>query len=210
MELAYCPTPHSESWQQVWRLLVGHAWYRHQLDSRARWLLTIRGLSKDWLEDVKHDALLLLARNLHRAAHLHAAPHRLPDEFAPWMRGVITRDCQEAIRRIRRMTGYENYDSLEDRCEVALPSLEERLELQLLIGQLHPHWQGIVQLHLRGCTHHEIAGLLGTHSRYVRRTLRLAIREMQIAAHRTSQSRPTQAFRDSSEKSSPVIAPQYR
>jgi hypothetical protein len=94
---------HNDQWENIWRVIVSDPWYQHKLTVCAAKCLSRHGKSGDWLEDVKQEAMLLLARQLAVSPDLHVDIQRAEEHFDPWMRQIIYHHCQEAVRYLGRL-----------------------------------------------------------------------------------------------------------
>lgn len=147
-------------WLQCWRLLIEHPWYQVQLDICAKRALRVRAQS-DLLDDVKQDAMLLMARNLQRASDLRVDRSRVNEHFPGWMATIILHDCRQAVRALRRhqrpSVQLHDYD-------VAIePSwtMDALIDLSLGTFQLNDRQRTVVELQLKGKPIREIAADLG-------------------------------------------------
>jgi DNA-directed RNA polymerase specialized sigma24 family protein len=101
--------------------------------------------------------MAVLARQFEAASDLHVDVRLAEQSFAPWMRRIILRTCQEALRRLRRL-----YASATDLPQAELLDAhsrppERRLELTLVIDRLAEPERSILVLAARGCNLREIA-----------------------------------------------------
>lgn len=82
-------------------MFVEHWQYQRLLDRCARRVLRGTRDPLNWLGNVKHEAMLLLARQLRRS--LKGPIDRVPSDsaFPAWLAVVTRRHCQEALRRLR-------------------------------------------------------------------------------------------------------------
>lgn len=156
LQLLDSQTP-AVDWRLVWRLLVEHPWYQSQLDYCATWVLRSGKAPHQWLDDLRQDAILLLARTLRQRPDLGIDRCRANDKFAPWLRTIIVRDCREALRRMRRL----------HRRETALPQqpptvdrrqqLDVQIDLSMAIDALANPDRTLVSMYLHGYSVKEIA-----------------------------------------------------
>lgn len=161
----------------VWRLIVGHPWYQDQLRRVARRLT--RGQSSAILsEDVEHEAILYLARSLKRSPNLRFNPHQTDEQFSRWMRRIILRDCQQALRRLRRGRDME---SLTDQpSEDQASCLEElRSDLSSSLELLPSPERFIVEQYLLGQPFEETAEQLAVSITTVHRRFRRGLSLLQ-------------------------------
>ncbi len=150
-------TPAGADWREGWQLVVQDPWYQDQL---ARFTCKIVGHQRpqrDWLEEVRHEAMALLARQFERAPDLHLDPHRAERQFAAWMRTIIYRTCQEAFRRLLRLYGCSGE---LPKCGVVDPrnlAMETHAELNMAIDQLTEPQRSVLTLYAKGYSLREIA-----------------------------------------------------
>jgi hypothetical protein len=82
-----------------WSRLVSTSWYQENLHKCARRALRRSNSPPQWLDDLKHDAMLLLARQL---AHAHdgstAASHT---KSRACLFAATLGHCREALKRMR-------------------------------------------------------------------------------------------------------------
>lgn len=148
-------------WVEIWHVLVGHPWYREQLASVARNILRNSGASLQWQEDIEHDAILLLARRVRKTSDLGIDPARAEQHFAGWMRTIITRDCRDALRKLRRQSSpnIEMPDRIPARDQQNLR--ESRVDLAVALNQLEEQDRKLLVLHSNGLTVLQVAVELG-------------------------------------------------
>jgi RNA polymerase sigma factor (sigma-70 family) len=149
-------------WNTVWRLLVCDPWYQRQLYFCARKLLRRNNGPPDWLEDVQQEAITILGRQLQCSPDLHVDAARVEEHFAPWMRWIIYRTCQEAVRRQRRACGRTMYLTEVELDELATEhDAQTRVELDLAIEALEEPRRTVLALYTGGSNVKEIAGKVG-------------------------------------------------
>ena len=104
-------------WRQGWQLVVLDPWYQDQLARFACKLLGHQQPQRQWLEEVQQEAMTLLARKFQSAPDLHVDPQRAERQFGAWMRTIIYRTCQEALRRLRRLYGRRRAATARGQCQ---------------------------------------------------------------------------------------------
>ncbi len=86
----------------IWQTIVGHPWYQLELEKAAQHLVRCQNL-QIFPEDIQHEAILFLARTLERHPDLQFdSLNPSQEHFRHLMRKIIFRDCQQALRRLRR------------------------------------------------------------------------------------------------------------
>jgi DNA-directed RNA polymerase specialized sigma24 family protein len=136
---------------------VEDRWYQEQLTRFASRLVRRQHRQQDWREEIRQEAMGVLARQFEAAPDLHVDLRLAERRFAPWMRRIIWRSCQEALRRLRRL-----YTSAADLLGAEPPDFrarlpERRVELTLAIDRLAEPERSVVALAARGCNLREIA-----------------------------------------------------
>ena len=127
------------SWFEIWRLFLDDPWYQAELAKHARSVIRATGGSAEWLDDVKHEAALILAGKLQKKPGLGLDRHGLAEKF-PASIGIIARNqCRQALKRLRRI--YRTGSSLRPEQDVDMPVglgevYERSLELSAAIDQL--------------------------------------------------------------------------
>jgi hypothetical protein len=76
------------NWGTVWRLIVEHPWYQQQLHACAERLLRRFACRSQSVDDVKHEAMLLLARDVERTTDLGLNASEAGAHFVGWMRTI--------------------------------------------------------------------------------------------------------------------------
>jgi RNA polymerase sigma factor (sigma-70 family) len=161
----------------LWRLIVGHPWYQAQLRRIAR-RLTHDPSCVILSEDIEHEALLYLARTLKRSPDLRFDPNQPEEQFSHWMRRIILRDCQQALRRLLRNRDTE---SLTDQPAPEQTSVldELRIDLQSGLALLPFPERFIVEQYLLGHSFDETATQLEVSLTTVRRRFRRGLSILQ-------------------------------
>lgn len=89
-------------WIEVWHMVASNGLYKLELERCARLAIARVNGPQDWEGDVRHDALLILARRLKTSIDLGYDRSRPESHFDRWIRRIMMRHCQEAVRRMRR------------------------------------------------------------------------------------------------------------
>lgn len=148
-------------WEQMWNLFLKHPWYQTILLAHARRILRQQQLPISWHEDVQQDAILLLARSLRRRADLGIDMQQVHQHFAGWMATIIARDCQEAIRQMRRH--YVREQTLPDTDPLGLGQLplDVKIDVSVAIQKLPDPERTVLTLWSEGLSVADIAQRLG-------------------------------------------------
>jgi RNA polymerase sigma factor (sigma-70 family) len=146
------------SWWGVWTLLVQHECYQALLDQYARWLIYQHNTPREWLDDVKQDAILILASKLRRTPNLHYNSDRPASSFTPWLRAVVRSHCQDAIRGLRSYSARQ-LPLLSDPPE-KLSAVDQRIDLHSAMLLASARERAALSLFAQGYTDSEIAQLL--------------------------------------------------
>jgi RNA polymerase sigma factor (sigma-70 family) len=162
-------------WQEVWRLFVNHPWYQAELHLAAKRLLWRARAPAEWTEDIEHEALLFLVKDLQNAADLHVDRKRAEEHFAGWLARVIAHNCSHALRTLRREhraarqlpRGYDLEDDRRQR--------KAQGDLSAAIEELPLPLRHAARLYYAGWNLGEIAKSLHISYWQARRTLRAAL-----------------------------------
>lgn len=151
----------SKRWLEIWQLVVSHPWYQQQLASAARSVLRGSGVSLQLQKDIEHDSMTLLARRLRKSAGLGIDPVRAERHFAGWMRTIISRDCRDAVRKLRRQSAAslqrpDHLPASEERVQ-----RETRIDLAMALDRLGGQERAVLTLYSAGYTLLQIAEKLG-------------------------------------------------
>lgn len=147
-------------WLEIWRLFIEHPWYQQELQSCARAVLRSGGAPSEWQKDVEHDAMLLLVRKLRKRPDLGIDPVRAQKHFRGWMGTIITRDCRDALRRLRRLYSPSADVPKQQPAADRGPQCEARVELSLAVEQLDDPERAVLLLYANGLTIRRIAAEL--------------------------------------------------
>ena len=151
---------HPASWTEVWQFLVDSDVYQDQLGRCARFALHAGGAPKEWQDDIRQDALLLLARQLQRSTDLGYDADRPASEFGGWLRTILTRQSREAIRCMRRRHQRDSVLEESGANEIEL-TLDAAIDMRQAIDQLCEPDRTIMFLSQSGWSLQEIADKLG-------------------------------------------------
>ncbi|KAA5535659.1 sigma-70 family RNA polymerase sigma factor [Roseiconus nitratireducens] len=149
-------TCRSNSWPTVWHVFIDNEFYRSQLWTCAERSLIESGAPTTWCDDVAHDAMLLLARQLQKRTDLGYDFDRPPHEFASWLRTILFRQCKEAIRSLRRRHGRDltlEIDPVGGRTLM----IEQQIDVRMAIDNLDEPVRTIMFLSYGGLSIREIA-----------------------------------------------------
>jgi RNA polymerase sigma factor (sigma-70 family) len=144
------------SWTEIWHTFASNEFYRSQLWNCAERSLLETGAPVGWCDDVAHDAMLLLARQLQKRSDLGYDFKRPPHEFASWLRTILFRQCKEAIRSLRRRHGRDLTLELDPAGERTL-MIEQQIDVRLAIDKLDEPVRTIMFLTYGGLSIREIA-----------------------------------------------------
>ena len=167
----------SAIWVEAWRVIVEHPWYQMELEGAARRLLCTRG-ALDWLGDVQHDAMLLLARSLQSDPDLGLDPQRIDEHFGGWMGVMIRNDCRQAFRRIHRLFApsrelFDTHVTADERSRI-----EDRIDVSRAVDQLAEPGRSILTPHAHGFSVQEISSMLELEYFVAYRAYRRGVEEM--------------------------------
>jgi RNA polymerase sigma factor (sigma-70 family) len=165
-------------WLDVWRLFVEHPWYQEQLQLCAQRVLRRSFGPLEWLEDLKQDAMMLLARKLRGTPDMNANRELLEEHFPGWLGTIIRRDCQETLRQMRRRQPIGSEAVHEDRIAGRCEDLEARIDFSLLLDQLPDPERTIVMLYGKGWELQEMANELGLSYWKTRRLLHQGVEQI--------------------------------
>jgi RNA polymerase sigma factor (sigma-70 family) len=112
-----------------------------------------------WVDDVAHDAMLILVRQLQKRTDLGYDRHRPAREFANWIRTIMFRQCKEAIRSLRRRHGRDLTLELEPAGE-RNSMIEQQIDVRMAIDKLDEPVRTIMFLTYGGLSIREIANRL--------------------------------------------------
>lgn len=144
-------------WEERWRLFIRHPWYLATLQTQARRILRRQHLPISWCEDVQQDAILLLARSLRHRADLGIDMQQVHQRFAGWMGTIIVRDCQEAIRLMRRQFVREKTIPEADPLGLSLLPLDAKIDVSMAIQKMQDPERTMLTLWSEGLSVADIA-----------------------------------------------------
>ena len=159
--LARLHTPSSaSSATETWRLFADDPWFQQLLETRARRALLSRAGRLDWLGDVKHEALLALARQLAKTPDLRVNLDLVNQTFPGWIGAIIDRACGDAIRwlaRLHRLQA-ETLEKIAD--PVDRLAADTRIDVSVAIGLQEEPYRTLLFLSAKGYSIQEIADRL--------------------------------------------------
>lgn len=163
--------PDADVWQEIWRLFVTHSWFQSKLEMCANIALRSSGLSPQWVDDVMQEVIVKLADKLHRVPDLRLDRGRAAGQFGGWLYTILLRDCQQAIRTLRRLhcRTVQLYDAyiVNDRT----PRVDAQLDFEDALRRLDDPELTVIVLYGQGYAVREIAEALGFSSSKTYRTL---------------------------------------
>lgn len=160
LQIDDAPAQTAGLWLDVWRLLIEHPWYQEQLAACARQEMRRVRAPDEWLDDVKQDAMLLLARRLRLAPDLRIDRRRAREHFPGWMGTIIRRHCQEALRRMRRLHHRTQEILDQDIGREPRLALEAKIDLSMMLDKLAEPERTVVVLSAKNWSLREIADAL--------------------------------------------------
>lgn len=148
-------------WLDLWQLFVEHPWYQAELQAIAERLVRRQRGGQVFVDDVKQDVMMLLARKLRSYPDMHLDPQRIHLSFPGWLATIIRRDCQEALRHMRRPQP-QSSDAVNDDVLPAgkAADLEARIDLSVCLDTLPEDLRTLVILHTKGFEIAEMAAEL--------------------------------------------------
>lgn len=148
-------------WEKVWHLISEHGWFRAMLHTQAQKVLRQQRLPIAWQDDVQQDAVLLLARSLRRRADLGVDLNQVQGCFAGWMATIISRDCREAVRQMRRHYVREQASPDIDPLGIQQLPLDAKIDVSVAIQKLDDPERTILTLWAEGFSVADVAKRLG-------------------------------------------------
>jgi RNA polymerase sigma factor (sigma-70 family) len=171
--------PSSRVIGNLWRLFVEHSWYRAQLRICALHALYVRSAPRQWLEDVEHEAMLILARELRRRPDLNLNRAMASKTFPVWLRTVISRDCLQAIRKLRRQQRAWRELKEGDRRSDDRALRDERADVSMAMEKLARPLRAALSLYSKGYTFAEIGKRMGVSTATAQRIVHRGLRKLQ-------------------------------
>lgn len=147
-------------WPDVWRALVDHPGVRAELQRRSRRALAHAEHLTVTAEDVAHDAMLILARQLARSADLSINRAR-GEPLDGWIGTIFDRACGEALRRERRHVLAVGAPVVDLAAPPEGNGRELQIDLAAAIARLPASQRPVAALHLAGYSLPEVAAKLG-------------------------------------------------
>ncbi len=154
------------------------------------------GLPRGWRDDVRHDAMLLLARDLQHAPDLRYDRHRNETQFPAWMRAIIKQHCRQAVRRIGRL--HARAASLRDHETPMMPRplLERRLDIKAALKKLSQPGQSVLEDYAHGVPLKQIASRMNLSYWQTYRLLRRGLRSLAFHLREYGQEREPRQGRE--------------
>jgi RNA polymerase sigma factor (sigma-70 family) len=168
-------------WLSIWHLFIEHPWYQATLRTCAARVLREQELPAAWSDDLEQEAMLLLAGHLRRNADLHVNRALVEEHFPGWMGTIITRDCRQALRKLRRL--YCRTEPLEPEDHAVDPrwSIDARIDFSLAADKLDDPERTVLLLYAKGHSVQEIAEALGLSYWAASRTLKRGLKALKKA-----------------------------
>lgn len=127
------------SWFEIWRLFLEDPWYQAELSKHARSVLRSTGGSAEWLEDVQHEAALILAAKLQKKPSLGLDSRGMAEKFPASIGTIARNQCRQALKRLRRIyrSGVRLVEESDPAVAIGLNELQRRsVELSAAIDEL--------------------------------------------------------------------------
>lgn len=173
-ELEACGDSPQAGYRRLWRLIVQHPWYRRQLHLCAKRLL--RGArQRQWLEDLKHEAMLLLADELQRCPDLNLSR---AVTAGGWLRTILWRHCWQALQTLREQAAEFDEPLPGDLVAEVDDRWTELLDLQEVLETLEEDDHVLLALYAEGYTLRSISELMDCSYWQCRLRLRQALRKV--------------------------------
>jgi len=185
---------------EIWRLFADDRWFQELLETRARRALAFRGARFAWLGDVKHEALLLLARRLTKAPDLRVDLQRVDETFPAWIGAIVERSCGEAIDWLSRLERLQHAAPENIFDSHSQEAADARVDVNMAIGELEEPYRTLLWLSARGCSVQEMADQLDMTYWEAYRRLNAALSRLQrrLADYQSDRGRMLRAFPSSS------------
>ena len=163
----------------------------------------MRRLRLGWLGDVKHEALLALARRLVRTPDLRVDLARVDETFPAWIGVIVERSCGEAIHWLTELDRLHRGMLERLAAPLAPQSFDAVIDLELAIGEQQEPERTMLHLKAAGCTIPEIAERLEmTYWEAYRRLQAAAARlERRLSAYRYDDNHPAPRAESASSSS---------
>jgi len=165
---------------EIWRLIVADPWYQGELRRLARRALRRRHAPSHWQEDVRHEAMLLLAEKLSRVPDLHINGELADRHFGGWLSRITLRDCCLAVSKLLRRPRHVP--------PVRSPiSLDVVLDVRWALRRISdPLCRTVLALFASGMELNDIAARLDVSYARTRRSFRAGAQEMRRLLQSTS------------------------
>ena len=171
--------PSETLWKEIWTLFVSHQWVHIRLERCARTALRGSYMSEQWLDDVKQDVYVRLAGKLQRSLDLNLDRAKAEVHFAGWLNTILLRDCQMAVRQLRRLY-CRTLPLLEDRTGAdPTTSIDARIDFNRALDRLDDAESSVMVLYAQGYTIREIAAAVGFSNSKAYRLIRQASAHME-------------------------------
>jgi len=144
-------------WFSIWRMIIGHAWFKKQLRASVRYEVLASRLPPDLADDVEHEVILILAGKLARQRDLGMDRELAETKFPAFMGTIIRNDCRQIVRKLRRQ--FQRSSSLMSPQCIEDRSAERTslVELSMEIEELKDPQRTILLMSVKGMTLKEIA-----------------------------------------------------
>jgi DNA-directed RNA polymerase specialized sigma24 family protein len=176
------------NWGTVWRLIVEHPWYQQQLHACAERLLRRFACRSQSVDDVKHEAMLLLARDVERTTDLGLNASEAGAHFVGWMRTIIARHCRQVFRRARRRDSRQRVLHDSDHLAFADESQFEWRELLQAINHLDEPDLTALTLLLKGFNKTEISAHMNLTYERTRYVINRGLKNLSLMIRETSET----------------------
>jgi DNA-directed RNA polymerase specialized sigma24 family protein len=127
-------------------------------------VLRAGGAPEEWLEDVRHEAMLILAAKLQKVPNLGLDSKGLAEKFPSSIGTIARNECRQALKRLRRIyrTGAELSAESDFRAAASFYLLQVRsLDLSAAIEELPEPLCSVLRLYQLGHDIRAIAPRLG-------------------------------------------------
>ncbi len=166
------------NYRRRWAMFVDHPWYQRELRRIAAYLVRRDARLAAWEEDIAQDAMLLLARKLERLPDLNYDFRRTERSFPGWLGTIITNDCRQAARRLRRACLVNSDLTPLLIAPDAQARSDARLDVLAAIEDLQEPFRTVVALHMQSVPVEEIARSISTSRTNAYRLLQNARRQL--------------------------------
>lgn len=146
---------------EVWRLFAADAWFRQQLETKARQALGARARDPGWLGDVMHETLLDFEEQLAKSPDLGVDFERVDETFPGWIGSILGRACKCVVRRLLRLQRLQQYAAEEVPDPHGERMVDLRIDLLLAMAALEEPYRKLLRLSALGYSIEEIAERAG-------------------------------------------------